>query len=452
MNQDSTSQNADVSYRTLGLIANPFRTDDVGEYGVQSATASEGHRLLDALDLAAAQERPKPITVIKHPLPTQYSLNAVSRAEYVLCNDDDFNVLHAYIPLFVMHTGRIRSTLAVFSERLAFRSFSRTLAMYVDRILAEPDADLISYQVLGQERWDAFARSFREDSRAAIESVFGNEQLERRPELAEVHDLRLTQLEIDGVEEEDAAEVDTSVGDAPGMEVILAEDADSLELDQSNEAVLDYLVEYTKIHLSPVIARALRVFHQRGLAAMAAEFRITKAPRKTLAALVKFARVRFRKVALMYDGFGNWSGVPAPLRGQITTSLSELRWMLDGDAVMVALLEQDGVPEIEEQFSAGRRLEWTFSDVRAVFAAPDEIDPDMIDRWLAAATLRDYKPITTADPVISALISAADGSLERFVSKAAKAVDSAASRGATLLDEEAREAGMHAEPQGAQPL
>ena len=126
--------------------------------------------------------------------------------------------------------------------------------------------------------------------------------------------------------------------------------------------------------------------------------------------------------------------------------------MLDGDAVMVMLLEQDAVPEIEEQFSAGTRLEWMFSDVREVFDSPDAIDASMIDRWFAAATLPGHEPITTADPVIAALIEAADGSLERLVAKAAATIADAAERNATSLDDVALQAGMKVEPEGAQVL
>ncbi len=63
--------------------------------------------------------------------------------------------------------------------------------------------------------------------------------------------------------------------------------------------------------------------------ALTAELTITKAPRKTLTALVRFARLRFRKIVLIYDGFDNWSATPADIRSQITGTLSELRWMLE---------------------------------------------------------------------------------------------------------------------------
>ena len=52
----------------------------------------------------------------------------------------------------------------------------------------------------------------------------------------------------------------------------------------TTRAVLDYLIEYTRAHLSPVIARGLRMYRERGLSALAEELKITKAPRKTLAA------------------------------------------------------------------------------------------------------------------------------------------------------------------------
>lgn len=446
MTQGSAGQDLSVKYRSLGLIANPFRSEgDWTEQAIDVATEAEANRLLVALEVASEQEKPKPITVIKHPVPSQYPLSAVGRAEYLLVNDEGIDILHAYIPLFMMRNGRVRSTLRVLSERLAFRSFDKTLAAYVEQVLGEPDEELVSFQVLGQDRLDAFSAEFHEDAAASILSVFGESEVERRPELAETADLRTNALETDAVESDDSPELDASIGDTPGTEIVLAEAADALESDEAPDAILDYLVEYTQVHLSPVVARALRAYRDRGLAAMANEFRVTKAPRKTLSALVRLARTRFRKLVLMYDGFGNWAGVPSELRTQITASLSEIRWMLDGDAVMVLFLEEGGVPELEEQFSGGTRLDWEFADVGRIFDAPDVIDVSMIDGWLAAATLPGREPLTARNPAIAALLDAADGSLARFLDEMEAAIESAAARDLTTLDDEAKDAGLRAE-------
>jgi hypothetical protein len=443
--QDSVVDSFSSAYSPLGLIGNPFRSEgEWAERAVEVATEAEANRLLVALDSAARQDKPKPITVIKHAIPSQYPLGAVGRAEYVLVNDEELNILHGYIPFFMMRNGRVRSTLRVLGERLAFRSFHRTLACYLGQVLRQPDEELVSFQVLGQERLDAFAEAFAADADSAIGSVFGESEVERRPELAESADLRPVTLETDTTEDEASPELDATVGDAPGAETVLEEAADTLASDDDSGAVLDYIVEHTRAHLSPVIARALRVYHERGLSAMATEFRVTKAPRKTLSALVKFARTRFRKLVLMYDGFGTWGGVPADLRTQVVASLSEIRWLLDGDAVVVLFLEEGGVPELEEQFSGGTRLDWEFSGVRKVFESPDTIDVPMINDWLAGATLPGSVPFDADDPVVAALLNASNGSLSRFVDEMEAAIDDAANRQVSSLDDIAKDAGLRA--------
>ena len=451
MSDEPTTGTNSTRYRKLGLTANPFKVEgDRSEWVLDTAVASEAHRLLRVIDVAAGQERPKPICVKKGVIPSAYPLRAMSDVEHELTNDDSLGILHAYVPFFMLHTGRVRSTLGVVGERLAFRSFDRTLVAYVDRILQEPDESLISYGVLRDDRLQAFAERFRRDSAAAITAVFGEPEVERRPELAVVSDFRLTGLEVD-VDDEGAAspELDSSVGDAPGTAVVLAEEADEREEDHANAAVLDYLVEHTKAHLSPVIARALRVYRERGLGPMSGEFRITKAPRKTLAALVKLAQVRFRKVAIIYDGFDAWDNVPGDLKGQITTSLGEIRWLLDGDAVIVMMLENDGAAELEEQFGGGTRMDWDFGSVRKAFEAPDVLDTDVIAAWLEAAATPGAAPLTTDDPVLAELVRASGTSLKAFIGKGHAAVENAAERGVAQLDDGALAAGLAAEPEEA---
>ena len=359
-----------------------------------------------------------------------------------MATDEGFDVLHAYILMFMMRLGRVRATLQILSERLAFRDFDQTLRAYVGKVLAEPDDTLISYQVLGAEGLAAFAARFDEDPAAAVADVFGIAKVERRPELAEVADTRPSELLSDVEDEEVLDEIDDTIGDAPGTEVILTEEAAPGEADF--RPVLDYLVEYTKAHLSPVIARALRMYRDRGLVALTAELNVTKAPRKTLTALVKFARVRFRKIVLVYDGFDNWGQTPSDVRSQITGTLSELRWMLEHDAVVVMMLERGGAPELEEQFGSGKTLAWDFPGIVPLEENADVADVEMLDRWLASAALDGTSPLTVGDPVLSALLQLADGSLKAFVLSAGVAIENAADRGVSALDAEALEAGKAA--------
>ena len=390
------------------------------------------------------RHKAKPIVVFKSELmPAYYHNRAISRVERSLATDEGLDVLHAYILMFMMRLGRVRATLQIVAERLAFRDFDTTLALYVEKILAEPDDSLIAYQVLGEEALAAYQARFAEDPARAVADVFGIAKVERRPELAEVADTRSMDLLSDVEEDDSAPELDGAIGDAPGTEMIIAEEAPPGE--DVERAILDYLVEYTKVHLSPVIARALRVYQDRGLVALTAELTITKAPRKTLSALVRFARIRFRKIVLIYDGFDNWAQTPADLRSQIAGTLSELRWMLESDAVVAILVERGRSARTPRTVRLGHdSSNGTFPDLIALEEAPDAIDVAMIDRWLAAAAAPAAAPLTVGDPVLSELLDGAEGSLKAFSLAAGIAIENAADRGVAALDAEALEAGKAA--------
>ena len=127
-------------------------------------------------------------------MPPYYPNRAISRVEHSLATDEGLEVLHAYVLMFMMRLGRVRATLQIVAERLAFRDFDTTLGLYVEKVLAEPDESLVSYQVLGAEALAAFQARFAEDAAAAVADVFGIAKVERRPELAEVADTRPSDL------------------------------------------------------------------------------------------------------------------------------------------------------------------------------------------------------------------------------------------------------------------
>ena len=440
-------------YKPLGLVGNPFSLPDSAPEmnGTDLEIASQAHLMLGAILQASDEATPKPIMVLKaEGLPSFYSTRAIGRLQRSLASDDGLDVLHAYVQLYMMRLGRVRATLAPLGERLAFRSFDETLALYIARVFADPDDDLIAYQVLGEERLASYAERFAADPAAVTEALFGPLVVERRPELAQVTDLRLSNLETDVDEDDASAEVDSKLGDAPGTDVVLAEEADAHESDDSDQAMADYIVEYTKVHLSPVVARGLRVCRERGLAAMATEFKVTKAPRKTLKALASFAALRFKKIVLIYDGFDNWGQVPTEMRTDVVTSLSEMRWMLESEGLFVLLLEEGVVRELEEQFAAGQKVRLDFPGLPALQEAPDGLDPQVVNAWLAAATLGGAEPRTLEDPVLSALADAAGGSLKLFAAKAYAAIEDAAERGVAELDDTALAAGKDMEVTEAQ--
>jgi len=249
-----------------------------------------------------------------------------------------------------------------------------------------------------------------------------------------VADPRRGDLEDDGEEEDEAQEIDETIGEAPGTVALLAQTPEEATND---DAVLDYIVEYTRAHLSPVLARGLRLYRQRGLSALSEELKITKAPRKTLARVLEFASVRFRKAALIYDDFGNWLEIPVDLRSQVVASMTSLRWSLAGSAVMVLMLAPEEAPELEETFSGGAQVKWGFDNLPALQDNPTDLVDDMVNEWLASAALPGASPMTMADPGLRRVAEAADLSLPRFLALGREAIEDAAARHASCIDDEA---------------
>ena len=426
-------------YRPLGLLSNPF---SMAENGVafnatELETASEANRLLGVVMAASQDETARPIAVIKpDDIPDAYCLRAVGLVERSLATDEGVNLLHAYIPLFLMRLGRVRSILSVVAERLAFRDFDTTLATYIEHVIAEPDTELTSYQLLGEDGLAAFAERFSADPIGTTKAMFGEEELERHPELRDVADPRADDLPSDVDEDDTDPELDSTVGDAPANAFLMAAADEDTEVEDADRAVVDYIVEYAKAHYSPVIARGLRVYRERGQMGLVNELKVTKAPKKTLAALVKFARIRFKKVVLIFDGFSAWYGVPADLKAQIAASLSEVRWLLERDGIMVFALEKDRVPELEEQFGHGTRAEWAFGSLVESKERGDSLDLSIIDTWLARAAYPGAEPLSATNPVLAELAGTATG-LAEFAMRASTAIESAAERGVAVLDEEA---------------
>jgi hypothetical protein len=433
-------------YSSLGLIGNPFAAAAAaGSDDLPTAceVAAASNALLNAILAQSREDAPKPLWVEKSAeVPSYYPMAATAGAEEFLATDDSLNVLYAYVQLYTMKIGVVRTTLGLLAERLSFRSFDRTLVAYVEKILAEPDTGLASYQVMGPEGLASFGARFREDPLDAVHACLGAPEYERRPELAEVADPRQRNMDEDVVDETDSTnEIDATLGDAPGTTRAMTEQAEDREGADELGPVRDYVIEHARAHLSSVVARALRVYHDRGLVAMSQEFKVTKAPRKTLAAVVKLARFRFRKVALLYDSFEQWGDIDPDLRSKILGLMSDMRWKLAGDAFFVVFSQLGVTPELEDTFRSGRMVDWTFADLATLQERPDTIDPKIVDHWLTAATLPEGQTLSMRDPVLKKLAELSGGSLKEFAAMSLEAIENAASRGVDHLDDASLEAG-----------
>jgi len=435
------AENQTARYAPLGLLGNPFFGSSGYEFTVEGCEIiSESNKLLRAIVASRDEEKPRPIWVVKSTaFPASFPLAAESRVEETISNDTELNILHAYVPLFAMKSGAVRSALHLLGERLTFHDFDLMIAAYVDKVLATPDTELASYGVMGPEALEEFANAFGADRREAITQAFGSLEDERKEEFAEVADMRAMRLSGDGAElnPEEGDEIDSTLGDAPGTGIIVAAESEGAEDSRPYAAVADYIIEYTREHLSAVIARALRVYVDRGLIAAGNEFDITKAPRKTFAAIVQFARCRYSQVVLMWDGFTNWGEIERELRSKIVGILSEMRWSVDGLAVPVFLVEAGAAPELEDSFASSTKLDWDFPGLLELGENPEAVTLSIVDRWLANAAIPGVTPLTVADPGIAALVDAADGSMHRFIRLGQEAIEHAADRGAVSIDEAA---------------
>jgi len=437
-------------YRNLGLVGNPFRPrlergDEHLE--IETEALAEGHKLLSTIFEAAAAERKRTVWIEKSAKAANtYSVRAQSLAEQTLIRDDDLNILPCYLQLFMMHVGRIRATLGVVAERIATRSFDRTLAELVRTVTKEPDIGLAEWGALGPGEWDEFLAAFDSDALNAVAEHFGECVLERAIITRPGADVREVSLdaepeEVADSEEEDEftakmppANLDTVTFDACGN--MVAAEPDTGEVPAAGlSAVAEYVIAWAGTHLSPVVARGLRAYAARGFGQMSSELKITKAPRKTLAALIKLARMRFDSIVIMYDGFDNWPMVPTELKAQIVTALTEIRLMFGEDGVIVILSGTDQTPDLEEQFSgSARRVVWEFEGLRIYKSANNTVTPDLVQHWLDLAVLPGAEPIVFTDSPLAGLLDEVDGDISRFIPVAAAAVDAAADRGARTVE------------------
>ncbi len=181
-------------------------------------TASPANRLLVEIARSASDAAPAPVWAQKSELvPHINMITAEAYLESVLATDESLNVLHAYVPLMAMRIGAVRATLAVVSERLVYRDIDKTLALYIEGVLREPDATLASYQLLGPRALDSFTADFSTDPAAMVAALFGEASIKRHPELAEMVDFRQDAMERSGEGDETTPEIDETVGEAPDI-------------------------------------------------------------------------------------------------------------------------------------------------------------------------------------------------------------------------------------------
>lgn len=439
-------------YRSLGLVANPFKNlrNRSGEtIGQSLEMQAMGNRVLARLDEMATAERGRTLWVEKSDqINNYYHRGALVHIEEVLIRDEDFDVLPAYVQLFAAKIGRVRSVMNVVAERLATKSFDRTLAAWVQQVVAEPDTSLPQFEQIAAEKWGEFVSAVRSDAVQAVNDHFGEFIVFRKIEAQPPADIRLASLEEEPEEIEESPEDDEMTAQIPDYDgidpsVIMAGE----EVESGPDAVVEYLIAHTKAHLSPVIARGLRQYYERGFGPLSEELKITKAPLKTLKALCRMANMRFRKVVILLDGYDNWVFMPEDLRIKYITALTEIRLSLGKDAAFAFFVSTNQAAELDEHFGGSDRVTLDFPNLLHIGESPDVFDTAVVDSWVESATIVGSQAPSMGDAVWEPLVEHAAGSLPAFCAMADAAVDDAARRGVSAVDEAAVQAGLAAAPE-----
>ena len=442
-------QSAD--YFLLGLVSNPFmfeRGKRSSNIGLAVETAAHGNQLLRAVLDASDSERKRVVWVEEmDKAPSMYCTAAQTSAERTMINDESLGILPAYLQLFMLHVGRIRATLNVLCERVATRSFDRTLAAWIETFAQDPDIDLDEWEEVSDGAWEEFVSEFSSAPLETLEEHFGPCVLERVRIARPPADIREASLEEEPEETDVSLEEDALTADVPRSDAVqildacgnpaLSDDGEVIDgSSTSSDPVVDYIVAYTRKYLSPVIGRALVVYLERGFGQLSSELKITKAPRKTLKAIVRLVKLRFRTIVVVYDGFGTWPTVPDELRTKIVTALTELKLLLGDDAVLVFLSGTDQTPELEDQFvGSATRLAWDFQGARDLKENEDRVTRELIEHWIGMAMLSGSSTGSTVDS-IDRIRDATEGSLEPFLLAAGEAIEHSVERGAEAVEDE----------------
>ena len=395
---------ASSAYRRLGLIGNPFRasvSDDALEDPAQVACHAETMRLLAALDSEAANERSRPIWVSKsEDIPDFYTRIPLAETLTVVSANDDLDLLAAYVPFFMMRHGRIRCALEMLAEKLALTGFGLTLAAYSRQALSDPDQELLEVSGLSREEAYALAERFAQSPAETSAEIFG-EDLSVREEGPGVEEIvsggakRMSALESDP-EADGEGQDDTPVGEQGQVELDGAAPGPAPQ-EEERPPHLVYLLAHVRTHVSPVMARGIVAYIDGGAYALSQELKITRGPRKTLAALARFATYRFRKVVIIYDQFDSWYVVPEDLRIRIAGALAEIRMLLSTTGILVFLAGDLELTEIREQFMGAREVPWTMAPLLEEVTPDSHIPPGLVSFALSATSVTGQVPDGLAD-------------------------------------------------------
>jgi hypothetical protein len=463
-----TQAETDAGYATLGFVANPFPPIDESSTDplwMRLVLRSATNSLLAAVLRSSSREHPRPFLVnMTEDVPEYYYRAAVNDFLARTAHDPSLGMMTLNVPLEMMRLGRIRGTLAEVAELVAAVDLPGTVGAYLVGTLTTPAAEGGEIEaeaptgsadpVSGESstaRADALreaAEAFARDPEAAMERFFGSmaAPAQHAPSITEddaLHEAYLRQavLDVDPAEEAEASDGEDGLDPAPL--VIGAEEEPSAEpTAPSDIEVRELLLDHVRADLSPVIARALAAYAGWGDSIVAQELKVTKAPRKTLAAILRFMNYRWKHVVVLYDRLDAWTMMEQETRMEVLAAFTELRWIIGESGVMGLAVMQGEMLELEEHFAAGEHVDWSLPELPALYDGAFDFDAARVQRWLDAASLTGTSAIKADGPELAPLVDACENDVLRFALMAEAAFRDAAARGVAVLDAEAATAGL----------
>jgi hypothetical protein len=414
------TRSAGAGFAEMGLLANPFDYDDTDSAnapGVEFAIRAAANRMLAALDASADDPASRPVLVLKSAeVVPQYHITALALVLRELAIGEPVpGILSAYVPLDMLRTGRVRAVLNVIAERVAGVDPLGALGPWIEHTLVQPDDELPEWSALVAAGFDAeqVRAELAVDAVALASRVFGEPVDERSGEedfesLMRISSSRQQRLETDPegdsiTEAEDATDDPfTDVFTTPLGEVdpsVLPEEGAGASLD---ELLGDYVIAFTRERLSPVVARGIKAYRAQGMVSMAEELKVTKAPTKSLVALLTLAQGLYRSGAVIYDRLDYWDTVPEDLKRKILGTFMDLRLALKGHAMLVMVVVPGESPEIEEMFAAGAHVSWDYAELASVAQFDSPFDAEIVNGWIASAAVDGAAP-EWAGPLLAAV-------------------------------------------------
>ncbi len=429
-------------FEGLGLIADPFAVIDDGSAdsaGIKLTIRAASLRLLCAIETSLSDPDHPAIVIEKtDQVPGYFSVASLGGVLTEFASESLVKgVVPAYIPLDMMRVGRVRAALGAFAERIDNGSPDSLIAVWALKSLDEPDIELREWLELSVHGFDEtqLRASLENEPVDTVARVFGAPVESRQgaddfESLMRVSTTRQSRLAADPEDDGSPVATEDAVDD-PFAEVFVTPlgAVDDTALESGDESAIsdelfgDYVIAYVREHLSPVVARGIGAYRAQGCASMVEELKVTKAPTKTLHALLRFAQGTYRSGALIYDRLEMWENVPADLRASIVSTLSRLRDALKGLAVLVLIVVPGKAPELEEVFSSAHHISWDYAELDAARPEDALFDVEIAGKWIASASLTgvspEWAPLFLAAVPEGTLLSTACEALSRVLSESA---------------------------------